>query len=346
MDSGYFKASIKARESDVFLIAVPTPFKGSVKGSDIPEPDISYVESSILEIIPFIREGNLVVIESTSPVGTTEKMAELIYLKRPDLKGEIYLAYCPERVLPGQVIYELENNDRSIGGIDEPSTKKAIDFYSLFVKGDLHSTNSRTAEMSKLTENAFRDVNIAFANELSIICDKANIDVSELIGLTNKHPRVNILQPGPGVGGHCIAVDPWFIVSDYPEDAKIIKSARNINNYKEEWTINKIIIAAVDFENKNNKKPIVACMGLSYKPDIDDLRESPALNITKKINLKTENCIVVEPNIEKFDGLNVVSLDTAIEKADIFVFLVAHKKFKKLSLLNKLVLDFCGVSNC
>ncbi len=321
---GYLVADTRATAADVFLIAVPTPFKGDHV------PDISYVETATRNLCPFLEEGNLVILESTSPVGTTEKVKEIIDGERPELKGKVFIAYCPERVLPGNVIHELEHNDRSIGGMDEVSTEKAINFYRHFVKGELVATNARTAEMCKLVENSSRDVNIAFANELSMICDKAGIDVWELISLANRHPRVNILQPGTGVGGHCIAVDPWFIVSEFPEEAKIIRAAREINNYKTEWVIEKIKNAALKFEMKHGKKPNVACMGLAFKPDIDDLRESPALNVTKSLIKEGLNIMPVEPNIEQHDEFQVYSVQEAREKADILVFLVSHREFKKL----------------
>lgn len=273
VQKGLLVASTSVKSSDVFLVAVPTPFKGDH------EPDLAYVEKATRMILPQLRAGNLFIIESTSPVGTTEKMAKLIFKDRPELKGKIHIAYCPERVLPGSVIYELQQNDRVIGGIDSASTDAAVRFYGRFVKGNLHKTNSKTAEMCKLVENAYRDVNIAFANELSIICDKAGIDVNELIDLASKHPRVKILRPGPGVGGHCIAVDPWFIVSEFPSDARIIRLARQINNNKRDWVLKKIRSQANEFKKKNGRAPVIACMGLSYKPDIDDLRESPALEI-------------------------------------------------------------------
>lgn len=335
---GYLKADIKPAQSDVFIIAVPTPFKGAHK------PDISYVEAATNSIIPFLKENNLFIIESTSPVGTTEKMAEIIFNKRPELKDKIYIAYCPERVLPGKVLYELEHNDRVIGGLNNISTEKAVEFYSCFVNGNLHKTNTRTAEMCKLVENSYRDVNIAFANELSIICDKTGINVLELINLANKHPRVKILQPGCGVGGHCIAVDPWFLVSDFPEEAKIIHQARLINDYKSEWVTEKIKNTALKFEIDNKRQPLIACMGLSFKPDIDDMRESPAKHITQNLITQKLNIIAAEPNVEELSGIKLIDYEEAIVKADIIVFLVSHKQFKNLKLDNsKIVLDFCGV---
>lgn len=339
IDSGRLKASINPEYAEAYFIVVPTPFKQNHRA------DISYVESATRSVIPYLKEGNLFVIESTSPVMTTEKMAALIWKERPELKDKIYIAYCPERVLPGNVIYELENNDRVIGGINQESTNKAIEFYSKFVKGKLHSTNARTAEMCKLTENSSRDVQIAFANELSMICEKAGINVWELIELANKHPRVNILQPGCGVGGHCIAVDPWFIISDYPEQAQIIKRSRETNDYKSDWCANYAIEASNEFEIKNGRKPIVACMGLAFKPNIDDLRESPAMYITSRI-LSEANAevLVVEPNIKTHKTFNLISYKDAYQKADIVVWLVAHTPFFSIEKdAGKIELDFCGI---
>lgn len=331
------EASTKVVCSDAFLIAVPTPFKGDHI------PDIAYVESATMAIIPELKKGDLFIIESTSPVGTTEKIAELIYKNRPGLKGNIYIAYCPERVLPGNVLYELVHNDRVIGGLNEESTHKAIQFYRNFVKGELHPTNARTAEMVKLTENSSRDVQIAFANELSMICEKADIDVWELIKLANKHPRVNILQPGTGVGGHCIAVDPWFIVADFKQEAKIIRTAREINNYKSDWVVERIKAAADDFKILKGYEPKVACMGLAFKPNIDDLRESPALYVARWVKKHIENIVVSEPNIENHDEFVLMDSIEAIEKGDIVAFLVSHKEYKTIKIPEgKLVLDFCG----
>jgi UDP-N-acetyl-D-mannosaminuronic acid dehydrogenase len=333
----WLTASNQVAPADTYIITVPTPVR------DNNQPDISYVESATRSIIPYLQSGNLLIIESTSPVGTTEKMQEIIYTQRPELQGKIHLAYCPERVLPGNIIYELEHNDRAIGGIDTISTRKAIDFYKRFVKGDLYATNARTAEMVKLVENSSRDVQIAFANELSIISDKAGIDVWELIELANKHPRVNILRPGTGVGGHCIAVDPWFIVSAFQNEAKLIRTAREINNYKTEWVIEKIKNTALQFEIKNNKKPLIAAMGLAFKPDIDDLRESPSLYVARSLKMQGFNVVAVEPNIDKSDEFELVSIQNALEKADIIVFLVGHKEFKNLNNISKKVLDFVNI---
>jgi len=337
---GYLKASTTPVEANTYLIVVPTPFKAKN------EPDISFVEAATKAIIPLLKPNDLYIIESTSPVGTTEKMMELIYSERPELLNQLNIAYCPERVLPGNVMYELVHNDRVIGGINESSTEKAVDFYSQFIKGDLHKTNARTAEMCKLVENSSRDVQIAFANELSLICDKADINVWELIKLANKHPRVNILQPGCGVGGHCIAVDPYFIVSDYPMESQIIGKAREINNYKSFWCAEKIQTAKLQFELKHGRKPSIAIMGLAFKPNIDDLRESPAKYIAQKVlqNANNEEYFIVEPNIESHKVFKLTGYKEAIEKADIIAFLVAHNEFKNLNIgSDKVVLDFCGI---
>lgn len=339
VEKGQLRASLKPEEADAFFIVVPTPFKQNHRA------DISYVESATRMVIPYLKEGNLFVIESTSPVMTTEKMADVIFKERPELKDKIYIAYCPERVLPGNVLYELEHNDRVIGGLNQESSNKAIEFYSHFVKGKLHKTNARTAEMCKLTENSSRDSQIAFANELSMICDKAGINVWDLIELANKHPRVNILQPGCGVGGHCIAVDPWFIVSDFPEQAHIIKRARETNDYKADWCANRVIEECQNFSNKTDREPIIACMGLAFKPDIDDLRESPAKYITSRIISEARaDVLVVEPNVINHKSFNLMNYKDAFEKADIVVWLVKHKEFASMPFIkDKIELDFCGV---
>lgn len=340
VSAGNLRASLKPEEADVFLIVVPTPFKGGNH-----EPDITYVKAATQAVIPFLKKGDLFIIESTSPVGTTEKMAHLIFSERADLVDSIYIAYCPERVLPGNVLYELEHNDRVIGGINEASTEKAIEFYSQFVKGNLHRTNSRTAEMCKLTENSSRDVQIAFANELSLICDKAGINVWELIELANKHPRVNILQPGCGVGGHCIAVDPYFITSDFPVESQLIAKSREINNYKSFWCAEKIKNAILEFESKMHRKPVVAIMGLAFKPNIDDLRESPAKYIAQKVmQIELDGILIVEPNIKEHPVFKLTDYQIAYQQADIVAFLVAHKEFKSLEWDDsKVILDFCGI---
>lgn len=339
VQKGNLRAVTKPEPADAFFIVVPTPFKQNHRA------DITYVESATRSVIPYLKPGDLFVIESTSPVFTTERMAEVIYKERPELKDKIYIAYCPERVLPGNTLYELVHNDRVIGGITPESTEKAIEFYSAFVQGKLHRTNARTAEMCKLTENSSRDSQIAFANELSMICDKAGINVWELIELANKHPRVNILQPGCGVGGHCIAVDPWFIVSDYPEQAQIIKRARETNDYKADWCANKVMEACQQFVEKNDREPVVACMGLAFKPNIDDLRESPAKYIASRIVSESRaEVLIVEPNVHTHSSFHLTDYKEAYRKADIVVWLVRHTPFVELPREEgKLELDFCGV---
>jgi len=337
---GKLRAATVPEEADAYFIVVPTPFKGDH------QPDTSYVEAATRSIIPLLKEGDLYVIESTSPVGTTEQMTELIYSLRPELKGKLHIAYCPERVLPGNVVYELVHNDRVIGGIDEASTDKAMEFYGRFVTGQLHRTNSRTAEMCKLTENSSRDVQIAFANELSMICDTAGINVWHLIELANKHPRVNILQPGCGVGGHCIAVDPYFITALFPAESKLIATAREINNYKAKWATERVKNAMLRFELEQKRKPVVAMMGLAFKPDIDDLRESPAKRIATDVMQSCNNAdiLVVEPNITEHNVFKLTDYREAYEKADIVVFLTGHTPFRTLPWRDdKVILDFCGI---
>lgn len=344
VSEGYLRATTTAESADAFLIAVPTPFEG-----DNHDPDLSYIQAASEAIAPVLREGNLVILESTSPVGATEQMSQWLELARPDLtfpqthgeQSDIRIAHCPERVLPGHVLRELVQNDRVIGGMTPRCSKMAIELYKTFVEGDCLVTNARTAEMVKLTENSFRDVNIAFANELSMICDQLNIDVWELVALANHHPRVNILQPGPGVGGHCIAVDPWFIVSKTPEHARLIKTARQVNDTKPKWVIDKVKLAVADFLQTNSNKTAadvcIACYGLSFKPDIDDLRESPALEIVKEIAASHPGLIVVvEPNIEQLpegelSSCELVGADKGMDLADVVVVLVDHSEFKALA---------------
>ena len=338
--SGKFRASTTPEQADAFFMVVPTPFKGDH------QPDVSYVEAATRAVLPYLKDGDLFVVESTSPIGTTEAMAEIIYAERPELKGKIHVAYCPERVLPGNVIYELVHNDRVIGGIDEASTRKAVEFYSTFVKGALHPTNSRTAEMCKLTENSSRDVQIAFANELSLICDKAGINVWELIELANKHPRVNILRPGCGVGGHCIAVDPYFLTAMFPEQARIIADARAINNYKADWCAQKVENAILRFRLDSGRRPVVAMMGVAFKPDIDDLRESPARHIIDAVTAENPEAeiLIAEPNVASHPKYTLTPYDEAFRRADIVVMLTAHTPFRQLQYpADKVVLDFCGI---
>ena len=338
VNSGKLKASITPCEADVFIIAVPTPFhEGYV-------PNIDYVISATKSIAPYVKENDIVILESTSPVGTTDRVESVLKEENVDT-SKLFIAHCPERVLPGHIMQELVANDRIVGGTTAEATEKTVEFYNTFVSGEVLSTTAKTAEMAKLTENSFRDTNIAFANELSILCDKFDIDVWELISLTNRHPRVNVLQPGAGVGGHCIAVDPWFIVHAGGEDAKIIRAAREINTYKTEWSIEKIKNAALSFENKHGRKAKVACMGLAFKPDIDDLREAPALYIAEALKTQGLEVIAVEPNIKTHKDFEIVDYDTAINEADIIVYLVGHKQFKGIRIFGKEVIDFCGVTN-
>lgn len=338
VEKGSLAATDTPVAADAFIVAVPTPFK------DNHEPDLKYIESASKALAPCLKPGNLVILESTSPVGATEQMSAWLSEARPDLsfpqdvgeQSDIMIAHCPERVLPGKVLQELISNDRIVGGITPRCAKAACDLYDIFVQGECLTTNARTAEMCKLTENSFRDVNIAFANELSIICDKLGINVWELVSLANHHPRVNILQPGPGVGGHCIAVDPWFIVASSPNETQLIRAAREINDYKPDWVISKVNEKVIEFLQDNPEKTIkditLACYGLAFKPDIDDLRESPALSITKKLANQGFNILAIEPNINKLpdqlpENIKLTKLEQNIN-ADIHLILVNHQQFK------------------
>ncbi len=335
VNSGNMKADTKPAPADVFIIAVPTPFK------DNHVPNVDYIVSATKSIAPYVKEGNIVILESTSPVGTTDLMEETLKKEGVDT-SVIHFAHCPERVLPGKIMHELVHNDRIVGGTTKEATKETAAFYKTFVKGEVLETDARTAEMAKLTENSFRDVNIAFANELSMLSEKFGINVWELIELANRHPRVNILQPGCGVGGHCIAVDPWFIVDAAKGDANIIKTAREVNDYKSEWVVEKIKNQALLFEKEEGKKAKVACMGLAFKPDIDDLRESPALYITRRLIADGVDVMAVEPNIKVFSDFEIVDYQKAIDEADIIVFLVSHKEFIDIEIdQDKEVLTFC-----
>ena len=363
---GFLRATTKPEPADAFLIAVPTPFLPIENEGDIPQPDLKYIEAASKAIAPVLKKGDLVILESTSPVGATEQMAEWLAQARPDLTfpfpnkesagelSDIRIAHCPERVLPGHVVRELVENDRVIGGLTTKCSQAAIKLYKTFVQGDCVITNARTAEMAKLTENSCRDVQIAFANELSIICDKLDIDVWELISLANRHPRINILQPGPGVGGHCIAVDPWFIVSKTPEQAQLIHTARKVNDSKPEWVINKVKLAIADFllanPNKTVKDVTIACYGLAFKPDIDDLRESPALYIAKEIaKLHQGISLAVEPNINSLPealsmlGIKLVTKQIAETEADVHIILVDHKEFRVDKLKVQCAIDTKGI---
>ncbi|MGR5220967.1 UDP-N-acetyl-D-mannosamine dehydrogenase [Vibrio parahaemolyticus] len=358
VQQGYLKAVTTPEPADAFLIAVPTPFLPIEDVNDIPEPDLSYIESAAKAIAPVLKKGDLVILESTSPVGTTEQIADWLSEIRPDLSfpqthaenADVNIAHCPERVLPGHVVTELVQNDRVIGGMSKRCSERSVDLYKTFVMGECVITNARTAEMAKLTENSSRDVQIAFANELSIICDELDINVWELISLANRHPRVNILQPGPGVGGHCIAVDPWFIVSKTPSLSKLINVARNVNDSKPEWVVNKVKIAIVDYLSENSNKKMadlnIACYGLSFKPDIDDLRESPALNIVKELaKAHPKEILAIEPNIKSLnlDNVRLTTMDESLSIADIHVMLVDHAAFKKIKLNDAYVIDTKGI---
>lgn len=342
--AGKLKAYTKPGQADIYMICVPTPFH---EGGDIPQPNIDYVLAATRSIAHLVKSGDLVILESTSPVGTTQRMGEVLQEAGVDISS-VQLAYCPERVLPGKIMIELVENDRVVGGLTPESTELVSNFYRTFVRGEVLETDAPTAEMCKLTENSYRDVNIAFANELSLLCAKSGINVWRLIELANHHPRVKILQPGTGVGGHCIAVDPWFIVASDPANARIIRTAREVNNYKTEWVVDQIKIAVADASAKTGRKPRVACLGLAFKPDIDDLRESPALHVAKALQAQGYDVMAVEPNIELHDTLALTSLDQALASADVVVVLVKHRQFVELSksgaLRNERVLDFCGVN--
>lgn len=344
VEQGCLRAYTVPQPADIFMICVPTPFH---EGGDIPQPNVDIVLAAARSLAPYIQPGNLVILESTSPVGTTQMVAD--ELKRLGVKIEsIFVAYCPERVLPGKIMGELVENDRVVGGLTPESTRMVASFYRDFVRGEVLETDAPSAEMCKLTENSFRDINIAFANELSVICDNWGIDVWRLISLANRHPRVNILQPGPGVGGHCIAVDPWFIVAGDPENARLIRTAREVNNYKTEWVIDKIKAAVADWLVKRNERPKIVCLGLAFKPDIDDLRESPALEIATSLKAQCYDVVAVEPNIDQHEMLSLLSLDDALKEDVLYVVLVKHRQFtvsEVSSLLkSKGALDFCGVT--
>ena len=336
------KAFTAPQAGDVYMICVPTPFH---EGEHPPRPNIDYVLAATRSIAPFVKAGDLVILESTSPVGTTDRMATVLSDAGVDLT-RVHIAYCPERVLPGRIMIEIVDNDRVVGGLDPAATAAVASFYKTFVRGTVLETDAKTAEMCKLTENSFRDVNIAFANELSMVCADEGIDVWDVIALANRHPRVNILQPGTGVGGHCIAVDPWFIVSRNPEKARLIRAAREVNIDKTEWVIDRIKIAVADATARLGRKTRVACLGLAFKPDIDDLRESPAMHVAETLVAARYDIVAVEPNIQSHDSVPLVHLEHALQTADVFVVLVKHKQFMDPAVRKKLAeagtLDFCG----
>ena len=345
VSAGSLRAYTRPKAADVYMICVPTPFH---EGNEIPQPNVDYVMAAARSIAGFLKRGDLIILESTSPVGTTLEMQLVLSEQGVDVSG-IYFAYCPERVLPGKIMTELLENDRVVGGLAEIDTRMASDFYRTFIKGQVLETDAKTAELCKLAENSFRDVNIAIANELSIICDEQGIDVWKLISLANRHPRVNILQPGAGVGGHCIAVDPWFIVAKSPASARLIRTAREVNNYKTEWAVNKISTAMTAAARRLGRPARLACLGLSFKPDIDDLRESPSLQIARAIKVSGGHVMAVEPNIDTNDEFDIVSLEDALASADVIAVLVKHQQFcnpKAVScLLNVGAIDFCGALN-
>ena len=336
VNSGHLKASLNPESADVFIIAVPTPFREGFV------PNIDYVLDATQAIAPVVKAGDLVILESTSPVGTTEKVAEVLRENGVDTDA-VHIAHCPERVLPGHIMRELVENDRIVGGTTPEASEKVAAFYRTFVTGEVLVTDARTAEMAKLTENSFRDVNIAFANELSLLSDKFGIDVWELIRLANRHPRVNILQPGTGVGGHCIAVDPWFIVHEGGDDARLIRSGREVNTRKTEWVVEKIEAQVAGFREQYGREPVVACMGLAFKPNIDDLRESPALWVFHQLVSAGIQPLAVEPNLEDHASITLTPWKEAAAKADFVVYLVAHREFQQLAVEGQ-VLDFCGVT--
>ena len=340
--AGRLKAFTEPQAGDIYIICVPTPFH---EGQGIPQPNIDYVLAATRGIAPFVKVGDFVILESTSPVGTAERVQGVLRDAGVDV-DQVHVAYCPERVLPGKIMTELVENDRIVGGTTLVATQAVADFYRTFVHGTVLETNAKTAEMCKLTENSFRDVNIAFANELSLICDKEGINVWDLIRLANRHPRVNILQPGTGVGGHCIAVDPWFIVSRDVENSRLIRTAREVNNHKTDWVIEKIKIAAADANARSGEKPTIACLGLAFKPDIDDLRESPALEVAQGLWGQDYDVLAVEPNIESHKVLPLVDIADALKRADVLAVLVKHREFMQASvqklLRDKGALDFCG----
>ena len=340
--SGSLSAQLTPATADVFLIAVPTPFRSGADG--IPQPNIDYVLAAARVIAPVLRPGNLVLLESTSPVGTTEQVAEVIAEASGLNREQLHIAYCPERVLPGRILQELISNDRVIGGLTPAAAAAGKAFYACFCQGELLATTARTAELVKLTENSFRDVNIAFANELSLVCDHLDINVRELIRLANHHPRVNVLQPGCGVGGHCIAVDPWFIAAAAPHCTPLIQAARRVNDGKSRWVIEQVQARAAALEDQLGRPARIGGLGLAFKPDVDDLRESPALHITTELLVAGLNVLACEPNLDDHPTIKLHSIEQVLASADLLVFLVAHSPFKGLDLAGRLVFDLCGVT--
>jgi len=340
--AGRLQVFNQPQPGDVYIICVPTPF---YEDSAIPQPNIDYVLAATRSIAPFVKAGDMVILESTSPVGTTEQMKAVLRDEGVQVNN-VHMAYCPERVLPGKIMTELVENDRIVGGITPAATQAVAEFYRTFVHGVVLETDDKTAEMCKLTENSFRDVNIAFANELSLICDKEGINVWDLIQLANHHPRVNILQPGTGVGGHCVAVDPWFIVARDEENSRLIRTARTVNNNKTDWVVEKIKQIAADVKPRSGTKPKIACLGLAFKPDIDDLRESPAQDVTEALLEQEYDVVAVEPNVKSHEKLPLLDISSATEQADVIAILVKHREFMQPAMKQQLrslgAFDFCG----
>jgi UDP-N-acetyl-D-mannosaminuronic acid dehydrogenase len=341
--SGRLKAYSNPQPANVYMLCVPTPFH---EGGAIPQPNIDYVMAAAKSVAPLVKAGDLVILESTSPVGTTQKLGDLLAAHGADL-AQVHVAYCPERVLPGRIMVELLENDRVVGGLTAEATQAVKAFYSSFVRGEVLESDAKTAEMCKLVENSFRDVNIAFANELSMLCDRAGINVWRLIELANRHPRVNIMQPGAGVGGHCIAVDPWFIVASDPENSRLIRAGREVNRHKAHWVLERVRAEVARLEAELGRKPRVGCFGLAFKPDIDDLRESPAVEITQNLLASGFDVVAVEPNIAAHVSIPLASMEDAARECDLSVLLVKHRQFRQAAqsgaMGDKPVLDFCGV---
>lgn len=341
VQSQRLRANTIPKPADVFIICVPTPFYPATAG--LPQPNLDYVMAAAQAIAPVLQPGNLILLESTSPVGATEQVAATLAAAGAPVES-LHLAYCPERVLPGNTLHEMIHNDRVVGGLTASSSVVAKEFYQSFCQGQIFTTDARTAEMCKLAENAFRDVNLAFANELSMMCPELGINVRELIGLANRHPRVNILQPGSGVGGHCIAVDPWFIAAAVPDRSPLLQTARQVNDYKPQWVVEQIVNAAAEFASVHHRQPTIACLGLAFKPNVDDLRGSPALTITQRLQALGYTVLPVEPNLEAHPSLELVPLTLAVDKADLLVFLVGHREFQEITP-EPPYLDFCGVTD-
>ena len=345
VQSEKLKAYLQPQQADIYIICVPTPF---FIVNDIPQPNIEYILKATDSIKKLVKNGDIIILESTSPVGTTETIKEVLINFGVDVE-QLHIAYCPERVLPGKIMVELIENDRIVGGLTRGSSKIVGDFYRTFVKGEVFETDAPTAEMCKLVENSYRDVNIAFANEISILSANAGVNIWELIHLANRHPRVNILQPGVGVGGHCIAVDPWFLIARDQKNSILLKAARNVNNFKTKWTIEQIKTSINEIEIKKKNRPKIVCLGAAFKPNIDDLRESPALQVSKALHSEGYDVSVVEPYVESLESLNLMKIERALSEADIIVILVKHKEFIELSKIgafeNRVVLDFCGVDS-